>query len=158
VTGLANRHAGEQALEREFARARRTGAPLSLALIDLDQFKQVNDLHGHATGDEALKQVSSILTTTFRASDFGIRWGGDEFLVLLPDVPLAGAIAFAERARAQVEALPFRGIGSLSISAGVVQIQDDEDTAAAIRRADAELYEAKRGGRNQVRGDQDARK
>ena len=158
VTGLANRHAGEQALDREFARARRTGAALSLALIDLDQFKQVNDLHGHAMGDEALKQVSAILTSTFRASDFGIRWGGDEFLVLLPDVPLAGAIAFAERARAQVEALPFRGVGPLSISAGVVQFHDDEDTASAIRRADAELYEAKRGGRNQVRGQETGRK
>jgi diguanylate cyclase (GGDEF)-like protein len=152
LTGLPNRHAGEQALERELARARRTRTPFSLALIDLDQFKQVNDVHGHGAGDEALKQVSRILTSTFRASDFGVRWGGDEFLVLLPDVSLSGAIVFAERARAQLETLPLPTIGSLTLSAGIVEIQEDEDTRAAIQRADARLYEAKRAGRNQVKG------
>ena len=105
VTGLFNRHAGELALEREVARARRTSAPFSLALIDVDRFKLVNDRHGHAAGDEVLKQVSSILTSTFRASDLAVRWGGDEFLVFLPDVPVGGAMVFAERARSQIEAL-----------------------------------------------------
>ena len=150
LTGLSNRHAGEQALERELARVRRTGAPFSLALIDLDRFKQVNDLHGHATGDEVLRQIGKILTSTFRASDLAVRWGGDEFLVLLPDVPLSGAVMFAERARTQVEKLAFGGAGQMTMSVGIVQFQENEDAPSAVRRADAHLYEAKRAGRNRV--------
>jgi diguanylate cyclase (GGDEF)-like protein len=152
LTALASRHAGEQTLERELARARRIKAPFSLALIDLDRFNEVNDRHGHDTGDEVLKHVSKILRSTFRASDFGVRWWGDEFLILLPDVPLSGALVFAERARTQVAALAVPGVEGLSLSAGVVQIQDDEDARAAVRRADARLYEAKRTGRNRVIG------
>ena len=151
VTGLFNRHAGELALEREVARARRTRAPFSLVLIDVDHFKQVNDRHGHAAGDEVLKQVSSILTSTFRASDLAVRWGGDEFLVFLPDVPVGGAMVFAERARTQVEALFFDSVGAVTLSAGIVQVRPDEDARAAVRRADAQLYEAKRSGRNLVK-------
>lgn len=151
LTGLSNRHAGEQALDRELARARRTKSPVSLTLIDVDYFKFVNDRSGHAAGDDVLKQVSKVLTSTFRASDLAVRWGGDEFLVLLPDVPLAGATSFAERARSQVEGLSFPGVGAVTISAGVVQVRPDEDARNAVRRADAELYEAKRSGRNRVR-------
>ena len=151
VTGLFNRHAGELALEREVARSRRTRTPFSLVLIDVDHFKQVNDRHGHAAGDEVLKQVSSILTSTFRASDLAVRWGGDEFLVFLPDVPVGGAMVFAERARSQVEALFFGGVGAVTLSAGIVQVRPEEDARAAIRRADAQLYEAKRSGRNLVK-------
>lgn len=150
VTGLFNRHAGELALEREVARARRTRVPFSLALIDVDHFKLVNDRHGHAAGDEVLKQVSSVLTSTFRASDLAVRWGGDEFLVFLPDVPAGGAMVFAERARSQVEALFFESIGAVTLSAGIVQVRPDEDARTAVRRADAQLYEAKRSGRNLV--------
>ena len=151
VTGLFNRHAGELALEREVARARRTRVPFSLALIDVDHFKQVNDRHGHASGDAVLKQVSSILTSTFRGSDLAVRWGGDEFLVFLPDVPAGGAMVFAERARSQVEALCFDGVGAVTLSAGIVEVQPDEDARTAIQRADAQLYEAKRLGRNRIR-------
>jgi diguanylate cyclase (GGDEF)-like protein len=124
---------------------------VSLALIDVDYFKFVNDRSGHAIGDDVLKEVSKVLTSTFRASDLAVRWGGDEFLVLLPDVPLAGAASFAERARSQVEALSFPGVGTVTISAGVVQVGPDEDARTAVRRADAELYEAKRSGRNRIR-------
>ena len=151
VTGLFNRHAGELALEREVARARRTRAPFSLALIDVDHFKLVNDRHGHAAGDEVLKQVSSILTSTFRASDLAVRWGGDEFLVFLPDVPVGGAMVFAERARSQVEALFFDSVKAVTLSAGIVQVRPEEDARTAVRRADAQLYEAKRSGRNLVK-------
>ena len=153
LTALSNRHAGEQVLERELARLRRIHAPFSIALIDVDRFKRVNDRFGHSVGDDVLKQVSRVLTSTFRASDLAIRWGGDEFLVLLPDVPAAGAVVFAERARAQVEKLAFPGVGAVTISAGVVQIRAGEDARGAIRRADAQLYEAKRSGRNLIKTD-----
>jgi diguanylate cyclase (GGDEF)-like protein len=151
VTGLFNRHAGELALEREIARARRARAPISLALIDVDRLKQVNDRLGHSAGDEVLKQVSAILTSTFRASDLAVRWGGDEFLILLPDVPAAGAIVFAERARSQLEKLTFHGAGPVTLSAGIVQVSGEEDAHAVIRRVDAQLYEAKRSGRNLIK-------
>ncbi len=80
-----------------------------------------------------------------------MRWGGDEFLVFLPDVPVGGAMVFAERARSQVEALFFDSVGTVTLSAGIVQVRPDEDARAAIRRADAQLYEAKRSGRNLVK-------
>jgi diguanylate cyclase (GGDEF)-like protein len=151
LTGLSNRHAGERALKRDVARARRAGLPFSLALLDLDGFKNVNDIHGHAVGDEILVQVSRVLASTFRASDLAVRWGGDEFLVLLPDVTAAGATVFAERARNRIEALAFPGV-TVTISAGVVEIAADESPRVAIARADAQLYAAKHAGRNRVHG------
>jgi diguanylate cyclase (GGDEF)-like protein len=150
LTGLYNRHAGEQAIAREAARNRRTGSGLSLALLDLDNFKLVNDLHGHEAGDRVLAEVGLILKASFRASDLAIRWGGDEFLILLPDVALGGAAAFAERARMQVEALSFSGVGRVTLSAGVVEVGRKEDALVALKRADANLYAAKAGGRNRV--------
>ena len=152
LTGLSNRRAGERALEREVARARRATSPFSLALLDLDHFKEINDVHGHSVGDDVLCQVSRILTSSFRASDLAVRWGGDEFLVLLPDVTRDGAVVFAERARIQVESLAVPGVGKLTMSAGIVEVEANEDPRAAIERADAELYEAKRAGRNRVKG------
>jgi diguanylate cyclase (GGDEF)-like protein len=157
LTGLSNRRAGERALEREVARARRAASPFSLALLDLDHFKEINDAHGHAVGDDVLCKVRRILTSTFRASDLAVRWGGDEFLVLLPDVPLEGAVVFAERARMQVESLSLPGTGQLTISAGIVEVHPSEDPRAAIMRADAKLYEAKAAGRNRVKGGRNER-
>jgi diguanylate cyclase (GGDEF)-like protein len=151
LTGLSNRHAGERALERDVAKARRAGLPFSLALLDLDHFKEVNDQHGHAVGDEILREVSRVLASTFRASDLAVRWGGDEFLVLLPDATASGAMVFAERARALIEGLRFRG-GIVTISGGIVEIANTESPVAAVGRADAQLYEAKRTGRNRVKG------
>jgi diguanylate cyclase (GGDEF)-like protein len=150
LTGLSNRRAGERALDREAARARRTGSPFSLALLDLDHFKDINDGQGHAVGDDVLCEVSRILMSTFRASDLAVRWGGDEFLVLLPDVTLEGAAVFAERARLLVESLSIAGVPRVSISAGIVEVEPGEDPRAAITRADARLYEAKAAGRNRI--------
>jgi diguanylate cyclase (GGDEF)-like protein len=150
LTMLSNRRAGERALEREIARARRTGSPFSLALFDLDHFKQINDIHGHAVGDDVLCQVSRILTSTFRASDLAVRWGGDEFLVVLPDVTLAGAVVFADRARSLVESLSLPGVPRFTMSVGIVEVQREEDPKTALMRADARLYQAKATGRNRV--------
>lgn len=150
LTGLYSRHAGEQAMAREAARSRRADSAFSLALLDLDNFKQVNDLHGHEAGDNVLSDVGRILKASFRASDLAIRWGGDEFLVLLPGAALGGAAAFAERTRMQVEAFSFAGVGRVTLSAGVVEVGLKEDPLVAFRRADANLYDAKCGGRNRV--------
>jgi diguanylate cyclase (GGDEF)-like protein len=150
LTGLANRRAGERALEREVARARRLVSPFSLALVDVDHFKSINDSSGHKVGDDVLIRVSQILTTALRASDLVVRWGGDEFLVLLPDVNLAGAQVFAERARKQVGSLALSADTTITISAGVVEVAPGETLRDALGRADAELYRAKRSGRNRI--------
>ncbi len=153
VTGLANRRGGEEALAREVARARRTGAPLSLVLFDIDRFKRVNDQSGHAVGDKVLRGISEILSASQRGSDLAMRWGGEEFLVLLPDVGLTGARIFAERVRENVQNLAIQDAGRITVSAGVSEFVGDEDPAVALARADANLYRAKAGGRNRVEVD-----
>ncbi len=152
LTGLANRRAGERALDREVARAHRSGGALSVALIDVDRFKTINDAYGHGAGDDVLCEVSRVLTATLRASDYAVRWGGDEFLVLLPDVPLAGALVFADRARTQLESLRTPGAPRVTVSVGIVELERDESARAALARADARLYDAKAAGRNRVAG------
>jgi len=154
VTALANRRGGEEALAREVARARRTGAPLSLVLFDIDRFKNINDQAGHAVGDRVLRGISEILSASQRGSDLAMRWGGEEFLVLLPDVGLAGARIFAERVRENVQNLNLADAGRITVSAGVSQLVGDEDPAVALARADANLYRAKAAGRNRVEVDQ----
>ncbi len=150
VTGLANRRGGEEALAREVARARRGGAALSLVLFDVDRFKRINDESGHAVGDRVLKGISEILSASQRGSDLAMRWGGEEFLVLLPDVGLAGARIFAERVRENVQNLAIPEAGRITVSAGVAELGSEEDPAVALARADANLYRAKAAGRNRV--------
>jgi diguanylate cyclase (GGDEF)-like protein len=154
VTALANRRGGEEALAREVARARRSGSPLSLVLFDIDRFKSINDKAGHAVGDRVLRGISDILSASQRGSDLAMRWGGEEFLVLLPDVGLAGARIFAERVRENVQNLNVPEAGRITVSAGVSELAGDEDPAVALARADANLYRAKAGGRNRVEVDQ----
>jgi diguanylate cyclase (GGDEF)-like protein len=112
----------------------------------------VNDLNGHAVGDQVLGEISRILRMSLRASDLAVRWGGDEFLVLLPDITLEGALAFLHRIRTQVEGLLLPGVGRITWSAGVVGVGPDEDARVALVRADAKLYEAKAAGGNCVKG------
>jgi diguanylate cyclase (GGDEF)-like protein len=150
VSGLTNRRGGEEALAREVARARRGGTPLSLVLFDIDHFKRINDRAGHAVGDRVLRGISDILSASQRGSDLAIRWGGEEFLVLLPDVGLTGARSFAERVRENVQNLTVPDAGTITISAGVSELQTDENSDAALARADANLYRAKAAGRNRV--------
>jgi diguanylate cyclase (GGDEF)-like protein len=154
VTSLANRRGGEEALAREVARARRTGSPLSLVLFDIDRFKNINDQAGHAVGDRVLRGISDILSASQRGSDLAMRWGGEEFLVLLPDVGLSGARIFAERVRENVQNLTVPEAGRITMSAGVSELLGEEDAAVALARADANLYRAKAGGRNRVEIDQ----
>jgi diguanylate cyclase (GGDEF)-like protein len=154
VTGLTNRRGGEEALAREVSRARRGGTPLSLVLFDIDHFKSINDQGGHAVGDRVLRGISDILGASQRGSDLAMRWGGEEFLVLLPDVGLSGARTFAERVREHVQNLVVADAGRITISAGVAELRGEEDAAAALARADANLYRAKAAGRNRVEWDE----
>lgn len=154
LTGLVNRRRLQETLQSEALRHRRTGHPYSVALLDVDHFKSVNDTHGHAAGDQALRAVAQVLRRTARASDTVGRLGGEEFCVVLPETLAPGARVLAERARAALEqeAIVFeqRQI-RLTASIGIATCTDpQEDWAALLKRADAALYRAKSAGRNRV--------
>jgi diguanylate cyclase (GGDEF)-like protein len=153
LTGLANRRYLDEELSRLCARSRRHGGPLSLLLIDGDHFKRVNDEHGHQVGDEALVALAARLTERLRAEDVVGRWGGEEFMVLLPDVERRGAETVAEALRTHVADRPLEtraGPVPLTISIGWAFKGPDDTSEDLLRRADAALYEAKLAGRNLV--------
>ena len=141
LTGVANRRAWEDDLEREAARSRRAGRPLCVIIADLDDFKAVNDRDGHASGDRLLAQVAAAWSGILRPTDTLARWGGDEFALVLPDCDPERALDVAERLR---RALP----PGQTFSAGVARLDPDEELDRLVQRADAALYKAKRSGRD----------
>jgi diguanylate cyclase (GGDEF)-like protein len=153
LTGLANRRRFLVQLEAEIARSRRSGSPLAIILADLDDFKRVNDTHGHHVGDEALRSFAEILTTMARDIDLPVRIGGEEFAVLLPDTDLDGAAQLAERLR---RALESASIGTrsapihLTASFGVSAFPETAAADDLLTDADRRLYDAKRSGKNKV--------
>lgn len=155
LTGLFNRRYFEETLARELSRSARHGRPLAVVMVDLDHFKRVNDTHGHAVGDLALREVAAALQRGLRSSDVAARWGGEEFLLLLPEATVPPAAYRAEQLRLAVLRMaqePDRGLpADLTISAGVaVYPLHGSDAASLLRAADAALYRAKAGGRNRV--------
>ncbi len=155
LTGTFNRRTFLDLAEKEISRSRRAGSALSLVLLDLDHFKRINDQHGHVVGDDVLVRFSKIVQGCLRKQDLLVRYGGEEFCVLLPDVALDGALALAERIRQSVERTGFGGSGKplrVTVSAGVARLgrEDSDDIAHLLKRADEALYGAKAAGRNQV--------
>ncbi|MEW6444928.1 MAG: GGDEF domain-containing protein [Pseudomonadota bacterium] len=153
LTGIGNRLAFDQALARELARLERHGGGLSLMLLDMDGFKQVNDAHGHPVGDALLKQFAGVLSATARATDMVFRFGGDEFAILMPETGEDGALRMMERLREVMSAAPLAH-GNLFIplrgSMGVAHWMPGEGVSRMIERADAALYEDKRQRRQVV--------
>ena len=152
LTGLANARAVEDAMSRMVAHAGRTAETLTAVMLDLDHFKAINDSFGHQRGDQVLAAVGDLLSDEIRASDFAGRYGGEEFLVLLPHTSRAGGIELAEKLREGIEGLRVRGLGRrLSASFGVAALLDDAgDPNDLLRCADRALYAAKAAGRNRV--------
>jgi diguanylate cyclase (GGDEF)-like protein len=155
LTGLHNRRYLEQRLEQELARLKRYATPYSVILCDLDDFKRFNDTLGHAAGDHVLVQVSSTLANNLRKVDLVGRFGGEEFLLILPNTTLADAERTAERLRKAICSLtgPIVGeVGAIAMSAGVSPAHPSDPTwKTAVDRADEALYQAKRSGKNTVR-------
>lgn len=153
LTGLPNRRAIEIDLKHAAAVAQRQSSPYSLALIDIDYFKQFNDNYGHQAGDEAVVHIAELLRTNLRASDKIFRYGGDEFLFLMPLTSLEGAAIVVQRICDKIAASQFRhefsDLGFLSVSIGVASSYTT-DWKRAIEDADAALYDAKDAGRNQI--------
>ena len=153
LTGLPNRRRFDEALAHEFARSVRSGEPWSLAMIDIDHFKQVNDRYSHAVGDEALRAVAGVLRARDRGMDTVARLGGEEFALLMPHATAEQAVGVCERLREAVRSHDCGGIApglAVTISIGVAAWPDHADAAAVMEAADAALYRAKAGGRDRV--------
>lgn len=154
LTSLSNRRSFLEEMQKVLVRSGRSGSPVSMAMFDIDHFKQVNDTHGHPAGDEVLKDVARIIRETVREGDVAARLGGEEFALLMPDTAISDAGAVCERVREAVEAYGFQlpsGVTiSATISAGAAQAEVGDTPSALISRADALLYAAKREGRNRV--------
>lgn len=152
VTGLSNRRQIDLDLEAAINHAKCYGTPLCVAMIDVDHFKSVNDRFGHACGDEVLRAVANCLGSSLRSGDRLGRFGGEEFLLILPLVPMAQASTLVERLRSSVEALRVLPDGELAVTAsfGLSAWRGDESAASLIRRTDQALYRAKDEGRNRV--------
>jgi diguanylate cyclase (GGDEF)-like protein len=152
LTGLPNQRASHETMQRMTAQSDRARQPLSVLLLDLDHFKQVNDVYGHAEGDNVLAAVGVTLRSTIREGDFCGRFGGEEFLILLPDTDLDSASLVAEKIRASVERIQVPSVRrEITISIGVATFPEHGTEAATVARiADRALYAAKEGGRNRV--------
>jgi diguanylate cyclase (GGDEF)-like protein/PAS domain S-box-containing protein len=160
LTKLPNRRAFDEALEREWKRALREGSQVSLLLLDVDHFKELNDKHGHGAGDDCLCAIAAAVSETVRATDTAARFGGDEITIILPSTDIAGAVEAAERMRSAIQALRIphqgnpEGGGWASASIGATTAFGSYGTIrmpeGLLRAADTALYRAKHGGRNRV--------
>lgn len=152
LTGLWNRRYCTQLLDADFENAQRHGQPLALLMIDIDHFKDINDTHGHQSGDRVLVEVARRLRDNLRGTDVIGRWGGEEFAVLLRFCTLKDALGAAEKLRRQISESRFDTLCTVTVSIGAAELLPDEDLLSWLGRADAALYEAKRMGRNTVVG------
>jgi len=154
LTGIANRRGCEDALVHEIARSDRLGVPFTLVVADLDDFKQINDRYGHDAGDDVLRETASVLRHTLRESDLAGRWGGEEFVLLLPGTEAEGGAQLAERVRAALRERSFRGrdgaVFAVTCSFGVAQHRPGEGERQLFSQADRALYAAKRLGKDRV--------
>lgn len=153
MTGLANRRAIMEKIDQEFSRAHRHQRSASILMADLDNYKLVNDTHGFNIGDDVLVEVARVLRSCVRSEDICARWGGEEFLILLPETPLDGALAVANKIRESVSMTVFSanrcGI-NLTISMGVCEYHPEQNIFEAIKRAEQALQQAKHAGKNRA--------
>ncbi|MGY2441515.1 diguanylate cyclase [Pseudomonas sp. SDO52101_S400] len=153
LTGLPNRAAWSERLDQEIAQWQQHGNTLSLAMLDLDHFKRINDNYGHLAGDKVLKIIATVLRKRLRGSDFIARFGGEEFVLLLPATTPAVGAKLLETLRAAIEACPFHFKGervTITISMGLASFRSGEHSDLVLKRADQALYRAKNAGRNRV--------
>ena len=150
LTGLANRRKLDQVLDEELIRARRYGVEFSIAIMDIDHFKRVNDRHGHAAGDRVLEATARILLQCTRDADLAARMGGEEFVLVCRHSGLDNCRLVAEKIRETIEGHEFSDLGRITVSFGVATFEQDDSIASLLGRADAAVYRAKAGGRNRV--------
>ncbi|WP_339132824.1 MAG: diguanylate cyclase [Candidatus Electrothrix sp. GW3-4] len=150
LTGVFNRRKLEDVMCYEMDLAQRKKHALSILMLDIDHFKQVNDTYGHQAGDAVLVETARLIQHCLRTSDYVIRYGGEEFLACLPKTSLQAAADIADRLRRQIAEQTFSAVGRITVSIGIAEYTYGENREAYIRRADEQLYAAKQGGRNRV--------
>lgn len=151
LTGLYNRYKFEETFTYEKRQANRYKTELCIVMMDIDYFKSVNDTYGHNEGDIFLQSISMELKKIFRDTDVISRWGGEEFLILLPKTTIEDTYKITQRLRKHIEEKVFDCVGSTTASFGVTKIYENDTLDVAINRADKALYDAKNNGRNQVK-------
>lgn len=150
LTGINNRQEFNRLLDQEIERANRYGTPMALIMYDLDHFKRVNDHFGHDTGDDVLRKVTELTSQHIRGTDLHGRWGGEEFMVILPQSGLEAAREVAEKLRKAIASYCFDQVGTVSASYGVVELNPQENAKVLAQRVDEAMYRAKERGRNRV--------
>ena len=158
LTGVLNRRGLDEAMVREISRAKRGGGKLSVALLDIDNFKRLNDTYGHHVGDSALQHLAKIIKETIRPTDVVSRFGGEEFVILLPDTDLNQAVITIQRLQRALTKQFFMGNNErllITFSAGVALLRNDEEEATVLHRADQSMYLAKKTGKNRVMTEND---
>lgn len=153
LTGLLNRRAGEIELDVVLIQAQEKDSPFSVLMLDIDDFKVVNDTHGHPRGDEVIKELAEILMEQTRKTDKVIRWGGEEFIVILPFCDDDKALEIAENIRSAMASIEFAEIGRVTLSIGVTESLPEDTPASILERVDQRLYAAKDAGKNRVTND-----
>jgi diguanylate cyclase (GGDEF)-like protein/PAS domain S-box-containing protein len=148
LTGAANRRSANDFMEKEYRRSQNENLPLTVIMLDVDKFKNINDTYGHEQGDEVLKVITHIAKSQLRETDLLVRWGGEEFLVVAPNTDADAGLALAETIRYAIEKVPIEGCNGVTVSMGVSQVTASERIEDALGRADAALYRAKETGRN----------
>lgn len=156
LTGLLNRRGFDEAMHEALMNSDNRNRPLSIIMADIDHFKKVNDTHGHLIGDNVLKILSKLLKKQIKGKDTAARFGGEEFIIILPETSLKGAFAVAEQIRETLQAIRWttkgsgKAIGTITISLGVAQYKVDDSVESLVSRADHALYAAKKSGRNKT--------
>ncbi|NOR57807.1 MAG: diguanylate cyclase [Sulfurimonas sp.] len=150
LTGLYNRHKIDNSLNIEIKRAKRHGTDLSLIILDIDKFKNINDKYGHLVGDKTLIEIATLLKENTRDTDIIGRWGGEEFIILCPNSNLEKTIQLAEKLRKSMESFQFDVVNNVTSSFGITQLSKDDDIVSFLTHADKALYNAKNNGRNRV--------
>lgn len=150
LTGIHNRTKFDVLIEHEMDRFKRYGESFSLAIFDLDHFKQVNDTYGHLAGDDVLVKCANVMKGSIRTSDILARWGGEEFVLLLPHTNSEEAVGVVDKIRQKIENISFGSVGKVTTSCGVSQVKADETLNVLFKRVDDALYEVKKNGRNHV--------
>ncbi len=151
LTGALRKDGFNEIFGIKIMEAKHTDQPLSLVIFDIDHFKKINDTYGHLTGDTILKELSELVRQNIRQSEYFVRWGGEEFIILMPGTGLQGAKMVAEKLRRVVESATFSEVGKVTCSFGVTQLLEEDTITSFLQRADEALYEAKKDGRNRVK-------
>jgi len=151
LTNIYNRRKFSRLLDQEIQRVKRYDRSLSIALLDIDHFKRVNDTYGHDTGDYVLRRITELIKENIRITDILARYGGEEFVIIIPETDVKGASRQIDRMRKAIEKNSFSGVGNLTISAGITHYMRGDSCKSMITRADKALYLAKEEGRNRVR-------